>query len=146
MFLKMYNMHNYMFCKNVILWKNKCFLCEYTLKCNLLLWCKAEFSASLLQSSVSHDPSEIMLICCSGSISYYYQCWKQLPCGNYDSFFRIIWLIKVNVSLLNSFSVFQQDIHSRVINSHFEVLAHYRKLRQGLTDMNAQGWLNRIKS
>ncbi len=24
-------------------------------KCNLLLWCKAEFSASLLQSSVSHD-------------------------------------------------------------------------------------------
>ncbi len=24
---------------------------------------KAEFSASLLQSSVSHDPSEIMLIC-----------------------------------------------------------------------------------
>jgi len=32
-------------------------------KCNLFLWCKAEFSASLLQSSVSHDPSEIILIC-----------------------------------------------------------------------------------
>ncbi len=30
-------------------------------KCNLFLWCKAEFSASLLQSSVSHDPSEIIL-------------------------------------------------------------------------------------
>ncbi len=28
----------------------------------LFLWCKAEFSASLLQSSVSHDLSEIMLI------------------------------------------------------------------------------------
>jgi len=28
---------------------------------------KAEFSASLLQSSVSHDPSEIM-ICCSRNI------------------------------------------------------------------------------
>ncbi len=28
-----------------------------------MLWCKAEFSASLLQSSVSHDPSEIILIC-----------------------------------------------------------------------------------
>ncbi len=28
----------------------------------LFLWCKAEFSASLLQSSVSHDPSEIILI------------------------------------------------------------------------------------
>ncbi len=26
------------------------------------LWCKAEFSVSLLQSSVSHDPSEIILI------------------------------------------------------------------------------------
>jgi len=40
---------------------------------------KAEFSASLLQSSVSHDPSEIILICCFAAkniyISYYYQ-WK----------------------------------------------------------------------
>ncbi len=34
---------------------------EYILKCNLLS--KAKFSASLLQSSVSHDPSEITLIC-----------------------------------------------------------------------------------
>ncbi len=25
--------------------------------------CEAEFSASLLQSSVSHDPSEILIIC-----------------------------------------------------------------------------------
>jgi len=33
------------------------------LKCNLLLIYNAEFSASLLQSSVSHDPSEIILIC-----------------------------------------------------------------------------------
>ncbi len=31
-------------------------------KCNLLLWCTAEFSASLLQSSVSQNPSEIILI------------------------------------------------------------------------------------
>ncbi len=31
--------------------------------CNLLLWHNAEFSASLRQSSVSHDPSEIILIC-----------------------------------------------------------------------------------
>ncbi len=30
---------------------------------NLFLWYKAEFSASLLQFSVSHDPSEIILIC-----------------------------------------------------------------------------------
>ncbi len=27
------------------------------------MWCKAKFSASLLQSSVSHDSSEIILIC-----------------------------------------------------------------------------------
>ncbi len=33
----------------------------YTLEYNLFLWSKAEFSASLLQSSVSHDPSEIIL-------------------------------------------------------------------------------------
>ncbi len=30
----------------------------YIVQCNLFLWCKAVFSASLLQSSVSHDPSE----------------------------------------------------------------------------------------
>ncbi len=41
---------------------------------------KAELSASLLQSSVSHDPSEIILICCSRSISDYYQCLKQSCC------------------------------------------------------------------
>ncbi len=43
--------------------KKNSFLFEYHLKFNLFLWCKAEFSASLLQSSVSHDPSEISLIC-----------------------------------------------------------------------------------
>ncbi len=42
--------------KNIILKYynfDNCFLLEYILKCNLFLWCKAEFSASLLQSSVS---------------------------------------------------------------------------------------------
>jgi len=42
---------------------------------------KVEFSAALLQSSVSHDPfrkNSKMLIWCSKIISYYYQCWKQL--------------------------------------------------------------------
>ncbi len=34
---------------------------------NLFPWCKTEFSASLLQSSVSHDPSEIILICWFGA-------------------------------------------------------------------------------
>ncbi len=44
--------------KTVTLWnsftiQNIYFLLECVLKCNLILWCKAEFSASLLQSSVS---------------------------------------------------------------------------------------------
>jgi len=30
---------------------------------NVFLWCKAAFLTSILQSSVSHDPSEIILIC-----------------------------------------------------------------------------------
>ncbi len=55
--------------KTVILWdittiKNTFFLFESILKQNLFLWRKAEFSASLLQSSVSHDHSQIILICC----------------------------------------------------------------------------------
>ncbi len=82
------------------------FLFKYILKCNLFLWCKAEFSASLLQSSVSHDPSEIILICwfsdCYHSnmlISYYYQCWKQFCCLTFlwklwSIFFRILWWIE----------------------------------------------------
>ncbi len=44
---------------NIITSSNNCFPFEYILKCNLFLWCKA----SLLQSSVSYDPSEIILIC-----------------------------------------------------------------------------------
>ncbi len=31
-------------------------------KCHLFLWCKADFPAPLHQSSVSHHPSEIILI------------------------------------------------------------------------------------
>ncbi len=54
--------------KSVILWniitmQNNCFLFEYILKYNLFLECKSEFLASLLLSAVSHDPSEIILIC-----------------------------------------------------------------------------------
>ncbi len=33
------------------------------LKCELFLWCDAKFSASVFNLSVSHDPSEIILIC-----------------------------------------------------------------------------------
>ncbi len=31
-------------------------------------------------TSVSHDPSETMIICCSISIYDYYLCWKQFCC------------------------------------------------------------------
>jgi len=31
-----------------------------------------------IQSSVPHDSSEIVVICCSRNISYYYECWKRL--------------------------------------------------------------------
>ncbi len=47
---------------NIITISNNYFQFEYIVKCNLFLWCKAEYSASLLQSSVSYDPSEIILI------------------------------------------------------------------------------------
>jgi len=41
------------------------------LNVNLIYSC-AEFSASLLKSSVSHATSEVMLICCSVVINYYW--------------------------------------------------------------------------
>ncbi len=57
------------------------------LKCTLFIWCTAEFSASLLQSSESHDLQNHsnMLICCSRNIYDYCQCWKCLyNCGNHE--------------------------------------------------------------
>ncbi len=44
----------------------KTVICEYIMiysNCFFMHSIKAEFSVSLLQSSVSHDPSEIILIC-----------------------------------------------------------------------------------
>ncbi len=80
-----------------VLWNNitilnNHFQYELFLKCNLFMWCKAEFSASLLQSSVSHDPSEIILTCWFASqeklFFYYYWCVKQLCC------FIFLWSLK----------------------------------------------------
>ncbi len=45
----------------IIIQNNYCIVIYF--KCNLFLWCKAEFLASLLHSSVSRDSSEIILIC-----------------------------------------------------------------------------------
>ncbi len=65
---------------------NNCFLFYYIL-CDV----KEEFSASLLQSSMSHDPSEINIICWCllKNIYYHYKCWKLLCClicGNFNVF------------------------------------------------------------
>ncbi len=48
---------NYTILKYYYHFKNVFFVCEYIIKCNLFLWCKADFSESLFQSS------EIILIC-----------------------------------------------------------------------------------
>ncbi len=65
--------------------------------CNLLLWHNAEFSASLRQSSVSHDPSEIILICWFAAqetfiIIYYVKrsCDNSCFCGKCDNFFLLL--------------------------------------------------------
>ncbi len=52
------------------------FLWYNSLKCNLFLWCKAEFSASFLQSSESHDPSEINLIYWFADHNFFFQLLK----------------------------------------------------------------------
>jgi len=48
---------------------------------------KADFSASLQQSTLSFRNHSKMRIWCSKNIHYYYQCWKQLC----TIFFRILW-------------------------------------------------------
>ncbi len=69
----------------------------YILKCYLFLWCKAVFLASFLPFSVSHDPSEIILICwfnvkvtfiiiinVENSCPAYYFLWKHFVSGWFD--------------------------------------------------------------
>ncbi len=48
-------------------------------KCSLFLWCKTEFSTLLLQSSGSHDSSEIILWCWFGAQETFL-IWKQFCC------------------------------------------------------------------
>ncbi len=67
---------------------------------NLFLWGKAECSASLRQSSVSNDPSEIILISC---FIYYFQCWKQL--NTLFVFLRILWRIERCIDKYKSFVI-----------------------------------------
>ncbi len=82
---------------------------------------KAEFSASLLQSSVSHDPSEIILICwfaaqetfliinvensCAASYFSQWKLWNIL-------IFKIPWLIES----LKEQHLFETEIFCNIIN------------------------------
>ncbi len=68
--------------QNLLQLKNISFLLWWIVKCNLFLWFKAEFSASLLQSSVPHDPSE------SFYSIYTYLCF---PTGRKDSVTNDYW-------------------------------------------------------
>ncbi len=66
---------------------NSCFLLEYIVKCNWLLWSKMNYQHHY-SCLVSHDPPEIILICWFAAqetfFNYYYV--KQLC-----TFFRILW-------------------------------------------------------
>jgi len=44
--------------KNTVLWNIWVLYCNYNLKCHLFMWCKAEFSTSVLRA-----PLEIILTC-----------------------------------------------------------------------------------
>ncbi len=64
------------------------------LKFNLFLQCKTEILASLLQSLVSHDPSEIILICWFAAqetfliiINVENSLVDSYFCGNHDIFY-----------------------------------------------------------
>ncbi len=70
----------------------------YTLKCIPVL-AKLYFHQTLLQSSVSHDPSEIILMIWFSSYNYYYyQCWNSCAIRfsrNHDTLYsRFIWWIE----------------------------------------------------
>ncbi len=61
---------------------------------NLLLWCNAEFPAvinSSLQSSVSHDPSEIILICWFAAQETFLIIFNVETVVLLNTFFRILW-------------------------------------------------------
>ncbi len=77
-------------------------------KCDLFLRCKAEFSSQLLQSSVSHDAPEIILICWFTAQETFLIIINvknsYIFCGNHDTWFFdekkvkiFIWKINVLV-------------------------------------------------
>ncbi len=88
---------------------------------NILI--KAEFSASLLQSSVSHDPSEIIII-------YWFNaensCAAQRFCGNRDSFFLDTdeYNVQKNIfcNIINVFTVTFDQFNVSLLNKSINFL------------------------
>ncbi len=101
--------------------------------CDLFLDGKAEFSALLLQSSVSHDCSEIILICwfwCSRNVPFYYhQYWKQLYClilcGYPGDFFfkeQHLFEIKIFNNIINVITVTLDQFNSSLLNKTINLI------------------------
>ncbi len=104
---------------------------------------KAVFPASLLQSSVSHDPSEIILICwfADQETSDYYQCWKQLCCFFWKPsyiFCMILWSIESSKEQ----HLFETEIYCNIINvfnvtfDAFYMNKRFNFFKKNLTDPN----------
>ncbi len=105
---------------------------------------KAEFSSSLLQSSVSRDPSEIILICATQEtfliiISVDNICSAQYFCGNwYVLFFRLHrWIESLNGQNLFEIDLFCNSINVLTVTvDQFNVSLFYLKNRTSLKPLN----------
>ncbi len=121
-----------------------CFLFEYNLTCNWLLWSKLNFQHHYTVFSVtwSFSNNYNILICCSRNISYYYhQCWKQMCClicfcWNSTAF---IWnkkylKYKFNSSLVNK-SIFLSEYSEYLIQYWKVLLTNWFKRISDLTSL-----------
>ncbi len=106
--------------KTVIMWNiitiwKRYFIFECILKTSFIPVIKAVFSASLLQSSVSHDSSEIILICWFAAQETFLINInvENSFCGNGNIFhFRILWCVEI----LKEQHLFEIEIFCYIIN------------------------------
>ncbi len=115
-----------------------------------------------LQSSVSHDPSEIILICCSRHISHYYLCCvASYLCGNHNTFFRIFLMNRkfkrtaVEIEILcNIIKVFSVTFnHNNNLNSSvwcctdFKSIIFLKRLSFGVDVISCRcsGWMKPLQ-
>ncbi len=103
--------------------KTNVFFFNLFVKYNLFLWCKAEFSASLLQSSVSHDPSEIILICWFAAQETFLiinnaenSCAASYSCGNRDTIYFSKFKRTAFCNIINDFTVTYDQFNASLIN------------------------------